>query len=166
MKYYVDEHTSRLIQKNGLNEKIKLELKDYRDINKKFDSIISIEMFEAVGEKYWPVFFKKLRSNLKYNGNAIMQVITIADNLFENYKKRPDFIQRYIFPGGMLPSKEIFKKLIKKEGFLLKDEFSFASSYAKTLNVWNELTYLDGILFTVWLGILYYGKCWIDSKFK
>ncbi|MBI28796.1 MAG: SAM-dependent methyltransferase [Pelagibacteraceae bacterium] len=131
-------HVSNLIQQNGLNENVTVELKDYRDINKKFDSIVSIEMFEAVGEKYWPVFFNKLKDNLEYGGKSLLQVITINENLFENYRNRPDFIQKYIFPGGMLPSKEIFRSFLYNEGLLIRDEFNFALSYAKTLNEWNK----------------------------
>tara|TARA_Y100000590_G_scaffold286849_1_gene322726 strand:+ start:4859 stop:6061 length:1203 start_codon:yes stop_codon:yes gene_type:complete len=132
------EHVSNNIFNEGLNENIKVELKDYRNINKQFDSIISVEMFEAVGQKYWSLFFNKLKNNLKLHGKAALQVITIDDDLFENYKKRPDFIQKYIFPGGMLPSKKIFRNLIYNEGLLIDDEYDFAHSYAKTLNEWNK----------------------------
>ena len=126
-----------LIQSEGLQDKVNIQLKDYRDINYKFNSIVSIEMFEAVGEKYWPLFFEKLRNNLKSEGKAALQIITISNKLFENYRKRPDFIQRYIFPGGMLPSKKILNKLIVDSGLTLKDEFNFANSCAKTLELWN-----------------------------
>ena len=130
-------HVCNLIQSEGLQDKVNIQLKDYRDINYKFNSIVSIEMFEAVGEKYWPLFFEKLRNNLKSEGKAALQIITISNKLFENYRKRPDFIQRYIFPGGMLPSKKILNKLIVDSGLTLKDEFNFANSYAKTLELWN-----------------------------
>ena len=132
------EHVSKMIYEEGLQENIKVELKDYRDVNTKFDSIVSVEMFEAVGEKYWPIFFNKLKTNLNNGGNAALQVITISDELFSDYKKKPDFIQRHIFPGGMLPSKKIFRNLVLSENLKLEDEYSFGTSYAKTLKEWNK----------------------------
>ena len=131
-------HVSKMIFNQGLQEKVKVELKDYRDEYNQYDSIVSVEMFEAVGEKYWKIFFNKINQNLKNQGKAVMQIITIKDELFKNYQQRPDFIQRYIFPGGMLPSKKILRNLINEENLNLQNEFSFANSYAKTLNEWNN----------------------------
>jgi len=95
-------------------------------------------MFEAVGQKYWKIFFNKIKDSLINEGRVALQIITIKDELFDNYKNRPDFIQRYIFPGGMLPSKEILKSLINNHNLKLQNEYSFAVSYAKTLNEWNK----------------------------
>ena len=97
------EYTSRMISNEGLNEKVTVEFKDYRDINEKYDNISSIEMFEAVGQKYWPVFFEKIKNCLNNNGLATLQIITISEDKRELYQKNQDFIQQYIFPGGVLP---------------------------------------------------------------
>ena len=132
------EYTKEKIFQEGLNEKISIEMRDYRDINEKFTNIASIEMFEAVGKKYWPIFFNKIKDSLYDNGQAVMQIITIDDEKANNYQSNPDFIQQYIFPGGVLPSK---KQLLNiTSSFELKlDEFkSFGSSYAKTLRIWND----------------------------
>ena len=132
------EYTSKKIQKEGLNEKITLEFKDYRDINKKFDNIASIEMFEAVGIKYWPIYFKKIKECLKENGSAAFQIITINENKRKYYQKNPDFIQKYIFPGGVLPSKNQLYLITNSLGLKLDEINSFGKSYANTLNLWNE----------------------------
>ena len=132
------EYTSKKIQKEGLNEKITLEFKDYRDINKKFDNIASIEMFEAVGIKYWSVYFKKIKECLKENGSAAFQIITINENKRKYYQKNPDFIQKYIFPGGVLPSKNQLYLITNSLGLKLDEINSFGKSYANTLNLWNE----------------------------
>jgi len=132
------EYTKEKIFQEGLNEKISIEMRDYRDIDEKFTNIASIEMFEAVGKKYWPIFFNKIKDSLYDNGQAVMQIITIDDEKANNYQSNPDFIQQYIFPGGVLPSK---KQLLNiTSSFELKlDEFkSFGSSYAKTLKIWND----------------------------
>ena len=99
------------IARAGLSDKVEIKLQDYRDETGNYDRIASIEMFEAVGEKYWPVFFAKVKDCLKAGGTAGMQIITINESAFQTYRKRPDFIQRYVFPGGMLPTPAILKSL-------------------------------------------------------
>ena len=132
------EFTSNIIQKEGLNEKVKVIFKDYRDINKKYSNIASIEMFEAVGKKYWESFLNVLKNSLSNNGLASMQIITIKDDNAENYQNNPDFIQQYIFPGGVLPSKKQLMLLSKRVGISWSEARSFKNSYAKTLNIWNN----------------------------
>jgi cyclopropane-fatty-acyl-phospholipid synthase len=126
------------IQREGLNERVDLRIQDYRVVDGAFDKIASIEMFEAVGEKYWPAYFSKVASVLKPGGRAGLQVITIRDDLFEDYNSRVDFIQRYIFPGGMLPSVGRFKQEVAKAGLKLIDMSAFGLSYADTLARWTE----------------------------
>ena len=115
-----------------------LHLKDYRDVAERYDRIVSIEMIEAVGERYWPVYFSKLRNCLTDAGIAVLQAITIAESRFADYRRRPDFIQRYIFPGGMLPTREIIRREAERAGLRLVDGQSFASSYARTLAEWRR----------------------------
>ena len=115
-----------------------IELLDYRKVNKKYDKIISIEMFEAVGHRNWNVFFKSLSNLLKKNGLAGLQIITIAENNFSYYLQRKDFIQKYIFPGGMLPTKTILKTLAEENNLLIKECKSFSEDYAKTLSLWRS----------------------------
>jgi len=119
---------------------IETSLKDYRKLNlsNTYDKIVSIEMFEAVGKKYWDLYFKILNNALKKNGKACFQVITIDDKEYENYINQVDFIQKYIFPGGILPSKKILYKLFKDNNFELYEEKSFGNDYAKTLKLWKE----------------------------
>jgi cyclopropane-fatty-acyl-phospholipid synthase len=103
----------------------------------RFDRIVSIEMLEAVGERYWPLYFQKLRSCLVDGGTVVLQAITIDDKRFDDYRKRPDFIQRYIFPGGMLPTKAKIEKLAAQSGLALVHRHDFGMSYAQTLAVWR-----------------------------
>ncbi len=126
------------IYKKELNDLVKVELVDYRDISGKFDKIVSIEMFEAVGEKYWTDYFKILRNNLKNNGCIGLQTITIDDRFFRKYRKFPDFIQTYIFPGGMLPSIEEMKKVLFSNGLEVCSNYMFGDHYAKTLEYWSS----------------------------
>jgi cyclopropane-fatty-acyl-phospholipid synthase len=118
--------------------KADLRLLDYREIAGRFDRIASIEMLEAVGERYWPLYFGKLSSSLRRGGVAVLQVITIAEDRFDAYRKRPDFIQRYIFPGGMLPTRSIIGDAAARAGFVLTHHESFGDSYARTLREWRE----------------------------
>lgn len=111
---------------------------DYRDVQGKFDHIVSIEMFEAVGEKYWDTYFKKLGSLLEVGGTAVIQSITILEDRFDDYRSTPDFIQRYIFPGGMLPSKAMLMEHVKRAGFELEQDTWFGDSYARTLSAWRQ----------------------------
>ncbi len=124
--------------KAGLNEKVEIKFQDYRDETGTYDAIASIEMFEAVGEKYWPTYFGKVRDCLKPGGMAGLQIITIADRSFEYYKKYPDFIQRYIFPGGMLPTPNILGRLGNEADLNTVHERIFPKDYARTLAEWRE----------------------------
>lgn len=115
-----------------------LRLCDYRDIKGQFDHIVSIEMLEAVGETYWPVYFERIKKLLKPGGHAGIQVITISDERYEQYRKGVDFIQRYIFPGGMLPSDKIFKHQATSAGLALENQLDFGVHYADTLLDWHK----------------------------
>ena len=114
-----------------------IRLEDYRDAGGQYDRIVSIEMFEAVGEQYWDTYFTVLRERLVEGGKAGLQIITIADDAFESYRKSADYIQRYIFPGGMLPSKSVLHKLAAKHGFTVEAEQDFGQDYATTLIRWQ-----------------------------
>lgn len=122
----------------GLAERINFRLQDYRDVEDKFDKIASIEMFEAVGKEYWPDYFAKVRDALNPGGAAGLQIITIADRFFDNYLKSTDFIQRYVFPGGTLPSPSKLKDLSEKAGLTMKSVNEFGQDYARTLNEWHQ----------------------------
>ncbi|MEL7490007.1 MAG: cyclopropane-fatty-acyl-phospholipid synthase family protein [Pseudomonadota bacterium] len=132
------EFAQERIFREGLNERVEFRLQDYRDATGEYDKIASIEMFEAVGKEYWPAYFDKLRQCLKPNGVAGLQIITIDDRYFDHYQARPDFIQRYVFPGGMLPSIPILKKQIESAGLLWRDASAFGQDYAKTLHAWMD----------------------------
>ena len=125
------------IKKAGLDDRIEFKFQDYRDETGKYDQIASIEMFEAVGEKYWPVYFNKIRECLKPGGTAGLQIITIPDVHFEAYRNRPDFIQRYIFPGGMLPSPGALESVSLQQSLKLAGERIFPQDYARTLCEWR-----------------------------
>ncbi len=122
----------------GVAEQADLKLMDYRDSDGQYDAIASIEMFEAVGETYWPTYFECVARNLKPNGRACIQTIVIADELFDRYRKGTDFIQQYIFPGGMLPSPQAFRAQAAKHGLRVVDEFKFGLDYARTLVEWRD----------------------------
>ena len=126
------------IEEAGLSDRVTIRLQDYRDVSERFDAIASIEMFEAVGEAYWPVFFAKLRDSLKPEGRAALQVITIADRYFEGYRQGADFIQRHVFPGGMLPSPRRFGEEVSRAGLALREKFWFGRHYAETLSRWQH----------------------------
>jgi len=111
---------------------------DYRNIENKYTNIVSIEMFEAVGQKYWKTFFEKLNSMIDKNGTACLQIITINENSFSKYLSNVDFIQKYIFPGGMLPTKSILSNLFKDYGFKLYHKISFGYDYSRTLTEWKK----------------------------
>jgi cyclopropane-fatty-acyl-phospholipid synthase len=132
------DFASARIAAAGLADKVDIQLRDYRDETGRYDRIASIEMFEAVGEKYWPVFFGKLKECLKAGGTAGMQIITINEDAFQTYRKRPDFIQRYVFPGGMLPTPAILKSLGADHGLSTLAERVFPQDYARTLAEWRE----------------------------
>jgi cyclopropane-fatty-acyl-phospholipid synthase len=126
------------IAKAGVSDKADLRLQDYRDVTEKFDRVVSIEMIEAVGEKYWPAYFGKIANVLKPGGRAVLQVITIANERFDFYRRNADFIQRYIFPGGILPSHNVMLDQIKQAGMKFVSLQNFGQSYAYTLNEWNR----------------------------
>ena len=125
------------MEKAGLSEQVELRLEDYRDTRGKFDRIASIEMFEAVGEEYWPAYFNTLRERLTPGGRAGIQVITIADRLFADYRRTADFIQLYVFPGGMLPSPSRLREEISRAGLRLGEQLWFGADYAETLRQWH-----------------------------
>ena len=103
----------------------------------RFDAVVSIEMFEAVGQRYWPQYFSVLAERLRAGGRAIVQTITIRDELFDGYSKRSDFIRHYVFPGGLLPSLARFKEEASRAGFRVADVFTFGEHYARTLREWS-----------------------------
>jgi cyclopropane-fatty-acyl-phospholipid synthase len=115
-----------------------LRLQDYRDIDERFDHVVSIEMIEAVGERWWPTYFKSLARALKPGGRAVIQSITIRDDLFGAYRRGTDFIQQYVFPGGMLPSRSTVRAAAAKQGLVVRDEFAFGLDYARTLAEWHQ----------------------------
>ena len=119
-------------------DKFIIKLQDYRKEQGLYDNVVSIEMFEAVGQQYWDKYFEILSKVLKVNGKAILQIITIDEKVFKDYKNRVDFIQKHIFPGGVLPSNSIIHDLASKFNFTVKSELSFAQDYVKTLKIWLE----------------------------
>ncbi len=151
------DYTSSKIQKEGLKEKVSVQFKDYREINKKYSNIASIEMFEAVGKKYWHNYFEVIRNSMSDNAKAALQIITINEKRAKNYQTTPDFIQQYIFPGGMLPTKKQLEFSAKEVGLKCLESLSFGKSYAKTLNIWNS-KFQDS-----WSDVSSFG---FDYKFK
>ncbi len=131
-------YTRKRLSEANLNERVEVRLQDYRDIQGQFNKIVSIEMFEAVGEKYWPVYLRTLRDRLAPLGQAALQIITMADELFSAYRHNPEFIQRYIFPGGMLPGQSAFREAVENAGLQITEHFSFSASYAETLRRWDS----------------------------
>jgi cyclopropane-fatty-acyl-phospholipid synthase len=131
------DYAARRVHELGLADRVAIELRDYRDVDGRYDRIASIEMFEAVGERWWPVFFDRLRAALAPGGLAGLQIITIADQHFPAYRKGADFIQRYIFPGGMLPSPSALAEHIGRAGLVLQDQVAFGACYARTLSIWH-----------------------------
>lgn len=126
------------MKKAGLDNLVEIRLMDYRDVQEKYDHVVSIEMFEAVGERYWPVYFSVIKNILKPGGKAVIQTITIDDDIFEEYRKRSDFIQQYTFPGGTLPCLKKFIEVAERAGLKSKTTFSFGYDYATTLQHWLE----------------------------
>ena len=126
------------IEKAGLSDQVEFKLQDYRDERGLYDGIASIEMFEAVGERYWPIYFETVRERLKPGKNATLQIITVADRRWELYKKGVDFIQKYIFPGGMLPSPTILREQVQQAGLAVVGSKEFGASYDITLRRWHE----------------------------
>jgi cyclopropane-fatty-acyl-phospholipid synthase len=126
------------VEREALVNRVALELTDYRDIEGSYDRIVSIEMLEAVGKAYWPIYFRTLHERLSDGGIAVLQVITINDARFETYCRSADFIQRYVFPGGMLPTKAIIAEQSAQAGLKLVSAQSFGESYAATLAEWRK----------------------------
>ena len=125
-----------VVAKTRKGDQVELKLQDYRDTNGQFDRIVSIEMFEAVGEAYWPSYFSTLKRCLKQRGKAVLQIISIEEKRFESYRRETDFIQKYVFPGGFLPSDSALAVEIRKAGLVLKEIEHFGKSYARTLAEW------------------------------
>ena len=132
------EYAKDRIYKCGLNEKVNIQIKDYRDLKDKYNSIASIEMIEAVGQNYLQNYFKTIKENLAHSGTAAIQAITIDDSLFDRYKKKQDFIQKYIFPGGFLPSKNSINKYVSDNDLSIKSYDSYADHYSSTLTLWRN----------------------------
>lgn len=131
-------HNAFRIENQKMNSHVQLIEQDYRDIQGKFDKVVSIEMIEAVGEKYWGTFFSKVSSSLKNKGAGLIQGITIREDLFYSYRKSTDFIQQYVFPGGMLLTNDAFKAHSRQNGMSVEDVYEFGLSYAETLKAWRE----------------------------
>ena len=132
------EYAQQRMAATGLQDRVELKLQDYRDLDGQFDHVVSIEMFEAVGETYWPAYFAMLRDRLRPGGRVVVQSITIADAKFERYRAGTDFIQQYIFPGGMLPSPSRFREVAAAEGLAVAEMHDFGPDYAETLSRWHE----------------------------
>ena len=132
------EYAKERIHNCGLNEKVNIEIKDYRDLKSKYNSIASIEMIEAVGQNYLKSYFKTIKDNLSDGGKAAIQAITIDDSLYDRYRNKEDFIQKYIFPGGFLPNKNTINKLVSKNGLSVNSYNSYADHYADTLAIWRD----------------------------
>jgi len=126
------------IAKAGLSDRVDIKLQDYRDERGSYDGIASIEMFEAVGEKYWPVYFDQVHQRLKPGGNATLQIITLQDKRWEVYRSGVDFIQKHIFPGGMLPSRSALKAEVERAGLNIRHSVEFGDSYNQTLRRWHD----------------------------
>ena len=129
---------SKRLTEGGHADASDLRLEDYRDVRGTYDRIVSIEMLEAVGKAYWPSYFAMIRDRLAKDGKAVLQVITLDEGRYASYRGQVDFIQRYIFPGGMLPTPTIMREQIAEAGLVLKSNFNFGQSYAKTLAEWSR----------------------------
>ncbi len=134
-------HASSKVMHLGLAHLISIKICDYRDEKGSYDYIVSIEMIEAVGEQYWGAYFQTITDRLKTGGKAMIQSIYILDELFDSYRKSTDFIQQFMFPGGMLPSPKIFKEYSRKYNLIMHDFFEFGPDYARTLNFWRKEFY-------------------------
>ncbi len=132
------KYAQERIEKAGLSDLVEFKLQDYRDERGTYDGIASIEMFEAVGEKYWPVYFKTLHERLKPGKNATLQIITVADRRWDVYRRSVDFIQKYIFPGGMLPSPSVLREQVSAAGLGFVGSKEFGASYDLTLRRWHD----------------------------
>lgn len=150
-------YATQRIEKAGLSDRVEIKFQDYRDEKGSYDAIASIEMFEAVGEAYWPSYFDTLKRCLKSGGLATLQIITVQDRRFEIYRQGVDFIQKYIFPGGMLPSPGVLRAQAAKAGLEVAGSLEFGESYSQTLRRWHE-TFND-----VWPQV---AKLGFDERFR
>ncbi|MGI9411426.1 MAG: class I SAM-dependent methyltransferase [Hyphomicrobiaceae bacterium] len=133
------QYARKRLSDKGLAERASIEVRDYRDIdNTQYDRIVSIEMLEAVGVAYWPVYFSALRDALTDTGNAVVQVITIGEEYYERYRNNPDFIQMHVFPGGMLPTKANVEQQANRAGLTIVSSVHFGDSYRRTLAEWRN----------------------------
>jgi len=132
------DYAAARIARAGLSDRVELRLQDYRDVAGSFDRVVSIEMLEAVGEAYWPVYFDKIRSVLAPGGRAALQAILIDEARWEVYRSSPDFIQRHIFPGGMLPTPDRLRQVIARAGLNWIADEGFGADYARTLKIWRD----------------------------
>ena len=130
--------TKERIRKAGLNHKVNVKMLDYRDVKNKYDIIVSIEMIEAVGEKYLDKYFYTIKENLAQGGRGAIQAIIIKDELYDRYRAKEDFIQKYIFPGGFLPSKKSLYSLSSSKGLLIERYDSYGFHYSNTLKLWRD----------------------------
>lgn len=133
------DYARQRIDRAGLQDTASLSLTDYRDLTGQYDHIVSIEMFEAVGERYWPDYFRTLHQRLLPGGSALVQTITIDESRFARYRAGTDFIQQFIFPGGMLPSPQRFASQANRAGLTIQDSFAFGADYAETLRRWRTM---------------------------
>ena len=132
------EYSKERIHNEGLNEKINIQMLDFRDVKNNYNSIASIEMIEAVGQSYLKNYFNTIKENLVDGGTAAIQSITIDDSIYDRYKSKTDFIQKYIFPGGFLPSKNELVNLANQSGLKFENCNSYGDHYSNTLNIWRE----------------------------
>ena len=132
-------YAQKRIKNKGLEGKVDLKLQDYRDEKGVYDGVASIEMFEAVGEKYWPIYFETIKHCLKPGRQATLQIITVHDARWDVYRKSVDFIQKYIFPGGMLPSPTVLRQEVTKAGLRVQHSIEFGKSYSQTLRRWFDV---------------------------
>ena len=130
------EYARQRVADAGLSDRVELSYTDYRDIDGQYDHVVSIEMYEAVGERFWPAYFRAIRDVLKPGGRAVIQGITIHDEVFGRYRRGTDFIQQYVFPGGMLASEIAFAKQSERAGLRLHASEAFGRDYAETLRRW------------------------------
>jgi cyclopropane-fatty-acyl-phospholipid synthase len=132
------DYAKNRISAAGLSNQVDIQLLDYRDLDGRYDSVVSIEMIEAVGEEYWPSYFDQVAHCLKSGGKAVIQMITMNDQSYDYYRSGPDFIQRYIFPGGMLPAMKVLTPTIENAGLHLMQAEGFGMDYARTLEMWRQ----------------------------
>jgi len=168
------EYAKKRIFLSGLNNKVNVKFLDYRDIKNKYDKVASIEMIEAVGEKYLNQYFRTIKKSLNEGGLAAIQGITIKDDLFDRYRMNEDFIQKYIFPGGFLPSLNSIKNLTKKNNLHLEKINSYSEHYARTLSIWRKNFYdswknilplgFDNTFRKIWEFYLSYCEAGFKSK--